>query len=134
MASSFMMGAGLALSVVSLAGGTQGIAEVLARRAEGGRSTRLATFGLGLAIFFDDYANTLLVGTTMRPLTDRMRISREKLAYLVDSTAAPVAGLAVVPGAPRRRDPCLPHDCSGQVQCGARPGRFRHEFTMDRGG
>ena len=82
--------------VVSLAGGTQGIAQVLAGRAEGGRSTRLATFALGLAIFFDDYANTLVVGTTMRPITDRFRVAREKLAYLVDSTAAPVAGIAIV--------------------------------------
>ena len=50
----------------------------------------------GLAIFFDDYANTLLLGGTMRSTADRYGISREKLAYLVDSTAAPVAGLAVV--------------------------------------
>jgi len=82
--------------VISLAGGTQGIADLLVRRAAGARSTRLATASMGLAIFFDDYANTLVVGTTMRPITDRFRISREKLAYLVDSTAAPVAGLAVI--------------------------------------
>jgi Na+/H+ antiporter NhaC len=82
--------------VISLAGGTQGIADLLVRRAAGARSTRLATVLMGLAIFFDDYANTLVVGTTMRPITDRFRISREKLAYLVDSTAAPVAGLAVI--------------------------------------
>ncbi len=50
----------------------------------------------GLAIFFDDYANSLLLGGTMRSTSDRYGISREKLAYLVDSTAAPVAGLAVV--------------------------------------
>jgi Na+/H+ antiporter NhaC len=47
-------------------------------------------------VFFDDYANSLLLGSTMRPVTDRLRISREKLAFLVDSTAAPVAGLAIV--------------------------------------
>ena len=82
--------------VISLAGGTQGIADLLVRRAAGARSTSLATVLMGLAIFFDDYANTLVVGTTMRPITDRFRISREKLAYLVDSTAAPVAGLAVI--------------------------------------
>ena len=82
--------------VISLAGGTQGIADLLAARAEGARSTRAATFLMGLAIFFDDYANTLIVGTTMRPVADRFRVSREKLAYLVDSTAAPVAGIAVI--------------------------------------
>ncbi len=82
--------------VIALAGGTRGIAELLVAKAGGARSTRMATALLGLAIFFDDYANTLVVGTTMRPITDRFRISREKLAYLVDSTAAPIAGIAIV--------------------------------------
>ena len=75
--------------VISLAGGTRGIADLLVARAAGVRSARLATALLGLAVFFDDYANTLVVGTTMRPIADRFRISREKLAFLVDSTAAP---------------------------------------------
>ena len=82
--------------VIALAGGTQGIAELLARRAQGARSARLAAFLMGMAIFFDDYANTLVVGTTMRPISDGFRVSREKLAYIVDSTAAPVAGLALI--------------------------------------
>ena len=82
--------------VIALAGGTRGIAEALARRARGSKSMQLATFLLGLAIFFDDYANTMVVGTTMRPVADRFRVSREKLAYIVDSTAAPVAGVAVI--------------------------------------
>tara|TARA_Y100001978_G_scaffold8236_1_gene6928 strand:+ start:706 stop:2391 length:1686 start_codon:yes stop_codon:yes gene_type:complete len=82
--------------VISIAGGTRGIAEALVRKAASARSTRLATALLGLAIFFDDYANTIVVGTTMRPITDRFRISREKLAYLIDSTAAPVAGVAII--------------------------------------
>ena len=82
--------------VVALAGGTRGIAKLLVARAAGARSARMATALLGLAIFFDDYANTLVVGTTMRPITDRFRISREKLAYLVDSTSAPIAGIAIV--------------------------------------
>ena len=59
-----------------------------------GAQTLIATSGL--AVFFDDYANTLLLGGTMRSTADRYRLSRQKLAYLVDSTAAPVAGLAVV--------------------------------------
>ena len=82
--------------VIAIAGGTQGIAELLVARAAGARSTRAATVLMGLAIFFDDYANTMVVGTTMQPVADRFRISREKVAYLVDSTAAPVAGLAVI--------------------------------------
>jgi hypothetical protein len=47
-------------------------------------------------VFFDDYANTMIVGPTMQPICDRLRISRAKLAYIVDSTAAPVASIALV--------------------------------------
>src|SRR5690554_6551412 len=56
----------------------------------------LTAYFLGLAIFFDDYANTLVVVNTMRPVADRLKISREKLAYIVDSTAAPVAAVALI--------------------------------------
>ncbi len=57
---------------------------------------QLATWFLGLLIFFDDYVNTLVVGSSMRPIYDRLRISREKLAFLVDATSAPVVSLALV--------------------------------------
>ncbi|MBW3536093.1 MAG: Na+/H+ antiporter NhaC family protein, partial [Gemmatimonadetes bacterium] len=83
------------VGIVARNGGTMGIVEAVAPFARDARRGKLATFLAGLAIFFDDYANTLIVGNTMRPITDRLRISREKLAYLVDSTAAPVA--AIVP-------------------------------------
>jgi Na+/H+ antiporter NhaC len=68
----------------------------LGKKVSGRRGGQIATAGMGTAIFFDDYANTLLVGSTMRPLTDRLKISREKLAWLVDSTAAPVTTVAVI--------------------------------------
>jgi hypothetical protein len=84
------------VGVMARGGLSEGVVRSLARRVGGRRGGQLATAGMGTAIFFDDYANTLLVGTTMRPLTDRLRISREKLAYLVDSTAAPIATLAVI--------------------------------------
>ncbi|HEX2254075.1 MAG TPA: Na+/H+ antiporter NhaC family protein [Thermoanaerobaculia bacterium] len=83
------------VGVISRSGGTRGIVEALTPLATSSRRGQLATWLLGVAIFFDDYANTLIVGSTMRPITDRLRISREKLAYIVDSTAAPVA--SVVP-------------------------------------
>ena len=83
-------------NVTSRAGGAKGIALAIAGLARGTRSTRLATFLMGLALFFDDYANCIVVGTTMRPLADRVQLSREKLAYIVDSTAAPVAGVAII--------------------------------------
>lgn len=83
------------VGIIARNGGTQGIVDALTPLATSQRRGKIATWAAGLAIFFDDYANTLLVGNTMRPLTDRLKISREKLAYLVDSTAAPVA--AIVP-------------------------------------
>ena len=84
------------VGVMARGGLTEGVVRALVRRVGGRRGGQTATAAMGTVIFFDDYANTLLVGTTMRPLTDRLRISREKLAYLVDSTAAPVATLAVI--------------------------------------
>ena len=57
---------------------------------------QLATVLLGLIIFVDDYFNCLTVGTVMRPVTDRYRVSRAKLAYLIDSTAAPVCIIAPI--------------------------------------
>ncbi len=84
------------INVCSRSGGIQGLIEGLRRYASTPRSSRLITALLGLAIFFDDYANSIVVGSTMRPLTDRYRVSREKLAYLIDSTAAPVAGIALL--------------------------------------
>ncbi len=84
------------VGIMSRSGGTAGIVKSLSRYARNRRSGQVSTWAMGLFIFFDDYANTLVVGNTMRPLTDKLRISREKLSYIVDSTAAPVAAIAVV--------------------------------------
>ena len=84
------------VGVIGRNGGTFGIVERLAPIATSPRRGLLATYVQGLAIFFDDYANTLIVGNTMRPVTDRLRVSREKLAYVVDSTSAPVASVMFV--------------------------------------
>jgi Na+/H+ antiporter NhaC len=84
------------VGVMSRSGGVQGLIGLLVGFARSVRSTLFVTWGMGLLIFFDDYANCLLVGNTMRPLTDRLRISREKLAYIVDSTAAPIAGVSLL--------------------------------------
>ena len=81
------------VGVVARAGGTQAIVNRLTKLATTSEKGQVATWVMGVAIFFDDYANTLIVGPTMRPVTDRLRISREKLAYIVDSTAAPVVSL-----------------------------------------
>ncbi|MFH1844523.1 MAG: Na+/H+ antiporter NhaC family protein [bacterium] len=84
------------VGILSHAGATEGVVRLLARKVRGRRGGQQITAIMGTVIFFDDYANTLLVGNSMRPLTDRLLISREKLAYLVDSTAAPIATIAII--------------------------------------
>ncbi len=87
---------GATVGVMSRSGGTKGLVQAVA----GGATTRTraqgTVWGLGFLVFFDDYSNTLLLGGTTRPLTDRLKVSREKLAFLIDSTAAPIAGLALI--------------------------------------
>ena len=84
------------VGVISRSGGTRGIVEAVRPLATTPRRAQLATFCAGVGIFFDDYANTLIVGNTFRPITDKLKVSREKLAYLVDSTAAPVVTIVFV--------------------------------------
>jgi Na+/H+ antiporter NhaC len=92
----FSMLIGGTVNLISKNGGMQGIIDYLSRYAKSSRSGQIVTWIMGICIFFDDYANTLVVGNTMRPVTDRLRVSREKLAYIVDSTAAPIAAVAFV--------------------------------------
>jgi Na+/H+ antiporter NhaC len=84
------------VSIIHKNGGMSGLVSLLARYARSPRSGQFITWCMGIFIFFDDYANTLVVGNTMRPVTDRLKVSREKLAYIVDSTAAPIASIAFV--------------------------------------
>ena len=84
------------VAVIGRMGGTQGLVNAASRFAIGPRSAQGVTAAMGTLIFFDDYANTVVVGTTARALTDKLRVSREKLAYIVDSTSAPVAGVAII--------------------------------------
>lgn len=84
------------VGVIGKLGGTKAIAQAVVRRAKSSRTTLLSTVAMGIIMFFDDYANTMIVGNTMRPITDEEKISREKLAYVVDSTAAPVSSMAPV--------------------------------------
>ena len=84
------------VKVITVNGGMHGIVSWLSKRARGPRSGQLMTFVMDLCVFFDDYSNTLVVGNTMRPLADKLRISREKLSYIVDSTSAPVVAVAFI--------------------------------------
>jgi Na+/H+ antiporter NhaC len=92
----FSMLIGGTVNIVSKNGGMKSIINKLSRKANNRKSAQLITVIMGIIIFFDDYANTLVVGNTMRPLTDKLKISREKLSYIVDSTAAPVVAIAFI--------------------------------------
>ncbi len=84
------------ISVVIASGGIASAISILSHLARGPRTTQFITAVMGTIIFIGDYSNAMLVGPTMRPITDRYKVSREKLAYIVDSTSAPIAGLAFV--------------------------------------
>ncbi|MCR2122281.1 Na+/H+ antiporter NhaC family protein [Campylobacter upsaliensis] len=84
------------VALITKMGGAKAIALQFAKRAKTAISVQLNTWFIGLLIFFDDYANLLIVGPIMRPLADKFKISREKFAFIIDSTAAPVAGIAII--------------------------------------
>jgi len=92
----FSMLLGGMVGVMSRSGGTQGVVDVLGKFATNRQKGQVFAWASALAIFFDDYANTLIRGNALRPMTDRLNISREKLSYIVDSTAAPLAVSAVI--------------------------------------
>lgn len=84
------------IGVIQGAGGFEAIAQRLSSLARSKKRTELVTFLMGFVVFIDDYASTMIVGSSMRPLADRVKLSRQKLAFLVDATSAPIAGLAIV--------------------------------------
>ena len=84
------------VGIISKNGGMYGVVNSLLRFTKNPKRGQVITATLGLAIFFDDYANTLVVGNTMRKITDKLKISRAKLAFLVDATAAPIACIALI--------------------------------------
>jgi Na+/H+ antiporter NhaC len=84
------------IGLISRSGGTTGIANALSKFAKTRTSGMISTWLSGLIIFFDDYANALVVGNLMRPITDKLKVSREKLAFIVDATSAPVASIFIV--------------------------------------
>jgi len=92
----FSLLVGATVGVMSKSGATSAMVTRLISIATTRTKGMLATWLAGLAVFFDDYANCLIVGNGMRPLVDRLGISRAKLAYIVDSTAAPIASVALI--------------------------------------
>jgi len=92
----FSMLFGGMVGVISRNGGTAGIANVITRFARTARGGQLSTWLMAFVMFFDDYANVLVRGNMMRPVTDRLRISREKLSFIVDAGAATVASIFII--------------------------------------
>lgn len=84
------------VGIITDNGGTRGVIKGITKFVRTKVQGQVVTSLMGFIVFFDDYANTMVVGNTMRPLTDKLRISRAKLAYLVDATAAPIATVALV--------------------------------------
>lgn len=84
------------VSIITANGSMRALVNRISKRAKTKKQGQFVTWVMGVLIFFDDYANTMVVGNTIRPLTDKLKISREKLAYIVDSTAAPIAAIALV--------------------------------------
>lgn len=91
---SFMIGG--MVGIITRNGGMAAIVQSLVSRATTAIGGQVSVALMGIVVFFDDYSNTLVVGNTARSLTDRLRVSREKLAYIVDSTAAPVVCIALI--------------------------------------
>ncbi len=87
---------GSLITLLMRVGAASAFSQVLAARANSSGTALLYTWALGLVIFIDDYLNALAVGSAMRKVTDRFRVSREMLAYVVDSTAAPMCMLVPV--------------------------------------
>ena len=92
----FSMMFGGMVGVISKNGGTIGIANLITRYATSSRGGQLATWGMAFVMFFDDYANVLVRGNLMRPITDKLRISREKLSFIVDAGAATVTSVFII--------------------------------------
>ena len=92
----FLVLLGIIVALVNAAGGSAAFGRWASKNIKTKVGASLATFLLGILIFIDDYFNCLTVGTVMRPVTDSHRISRPKLAYLIDATAAPVCMIAPI--------------------------------------
>lgn len=84
------------VALITRNGGTQALARKISGIAKTPALAQISAFFMGIIVFMDDYATALISGPVMRPITDRMKVSREKLAFIIDATAAPVAGLALV--------------------------------------
>ena len=87
---------GMIIVLMTKSGGSAAYGNWAGKKIKSKKASLLATMGLGLLIFVDDYFNCLTVGSVMRPVTDRQKVSRSKLAYIIDATAAPICIIAPI--------------------------------------
>ena len=92
----FLVVLGILVAAITRSGATAAYGEWASRHINGKRSALLLTALLGIVIFIDDYFNCLTVGTVMRPITDKFKVARAKVAYIIDATAAPICIMAPV--------------------------------------
>lgn len=92
----FLVILGIMVSLMNKVGGSAAYGQWASQKIKTRRGAMLSTFGLGTLIFVDDYFNCLTVGSVMRPVTDKFKISRARLAYIIDSTAAPICIIAPI--------------------------------------
>ena len=92
----FLVALGIVVALINKAGGSSAYGKWASEKIGSRKGAMMSTFGLGVLIFVDDYFNCLTVGSVMRPITDKKKISRAKLAYLIDATAAPVCMIAPI--------------------------------------
>ena len=108
----FLVLLGIVVAAIARSGASRAYGEWAARVIKGKRSSLLVTAVLGVVIFIDDYFNCLTVGTVMRPVTDKFNVTRAKLAYIIDATAAPVCIIAPVSSWAAAVSSSLPEDSS----------------------
>lgn len=92
----FLVMLGILVVMINKAGGSEAYGKWAQKKIKSKKTALLATFGLGILIFVDDYFNCLTVGSVMRPITDKYKVSRAKLAYIIDATAAPICIIAPI--------------------------------------
>ena len=107
----FLVLLGIVVSLITKSGASAAYGEWASEKIKSRRASLLATSALGCLIFVDDYFNCLTVGTVMKPVTDKYNVSRAKLAYIIDATAAPVCILAPISSWAAAVSSSLPENC-----------------------
>lgn len=130
----FLVTLGIMVAIINAAGGSYAFGTFAAKRCKTTRSAIFLTFIFGILLFVDDYFNCLTVGSVMRPVTDKQRVARAKLAYIIDATAAPICMIAPISSwaaAVSTTAKELNNDVSGiQLFCQAIPYNFYSIFTI----